>query len=354
MLVKKKTYSFILVLVLLTIFTASTVMAVNDRIDSVIIDVEGVYVEVDLVEYATAYFEGAGNPLFDYLKGSKDFPTIHAVRSGNKFIDLDEYADNFTDNVSDAIANSDPLPAAQISQFKSFLGFKGDGSPILVGLVPGFNVSLSADEVMAGEEFNIIIENAVTEDWVVLNGNFNVTISSSNADETGINGSETVVGHAYNIIFQDAVSFNNGSATIPMILNEIDDPQYLAITIKNMRKIVAITVIPPSNEANSASSAVSMPVLSVASAPAAGGTVAGSGGGEYLEGTRIPLNANTNGGFIFSHWDIDIDAGYFVYNDGETDYSVHARSGFAYSTEPELVFIMPDQDVSITAYFSSE
>lgn len=103
------------------------------KIDFVVLDVDETKVKLKLDDYATAFFESEGNQLFDYLKGERDTPFIHAICSGDKFICIYEYAENFFiySDVSDAIENSDSVPDAEVEEFWRFIEFDDDGNAVL-------------------------------------------------------------------------------------------------------------------------------------------------------------------------------------------------------------------------------
>ena len=100
------------------------------RLDSIAVDIKGTLVVVSLDDYAYA-FGVAGNQLWDYLRDGKDYPAIKAVISGDKVIELVEYATNYHDSVSDAIANSKAMDSGLVAAFKKFVEFDGDGEAVL-------------------------------------------------------------------------------------------------------------------------------------------------------------------------------------------------------------------------------
>ncbi len=100
-------------------------------IESGIIDVDGTMVEVSLEHFATAYFEGEGNIYFDYLSSDNDFMLVYAIRSGDKYIGIGEYAENYIDDVGDALENAEPLPESEVNEILQLVGFEDDGTPIL-------------------------------------------------------------------------------------------------------------------------------------------------------------------------------------------------------------------------------
>ena len=136
---RKVVLSFFLTIIFAVLILASSVVLADSdaTIDKVIVNVDGTMVEVDLEDYGTAYFLGEGNQLFDYLKGGRDIPLIHAIRSGDKFIDINEYGEKYFiySNVSEAIENSEPIPYESLLCFYRLLGFDSDGEPILEKII---------------------------------------------------------------------------------------------------------------------------------------------------------------------------------------------------------------------------
>ena len=100
-------------------------------LDQAVFNVDGIPVAVCLDDYSAA-FKIKGNLLWDFLRGDQDFPDAQAVGSGGKYIDLDQYCDNYIDNVSEAVKNSNPLPAEVVATFKTIAGFDADGNPVLI------------------------------------------------------------------------------------------------------------------------------------------------------------------------------------------------------------------------------
>ena len=135
---RTKALCFMLTIIFaIAIFAVPAMASPGDlRLDAVVVEVGGtpVLVVVSLDEYADAY-DVEGNELWDYLCDGKDHPHIKAVISGDKVIDLTEYANNFDGSVSDAIENSEAMDPAEVAEFMLLKGFEEDGTPIKVPYV---------------------------------------------------------------------------------------------------------------------------------------------------------------------------------------------------------------------------
>ncbi len=101
-------------------------------IDYVVVDVDETMVIVGLDQYATAFYEGEENLLFNYLRAGQDMMLVHAICSGTKFVGLVEYAENYMGSISEAINNSEPMPEAEVVEFWWFVEFNEDGSVVMV------------------------------------------------------------------------------------------------------------------------------------------------------------------------------------------------------------------------------
>ena len=105
----------------------------STQLRAIILDLGNMKVEVDLVDYGDAYFEGKGNELYDYLRGGNDKPFVHAVASGNKYIEIITYGNNYFiyENISDTVEHSEAIPQAEVSEYWRFIGFDEDGNAII-------------------------------------------------------------------------------------------------------------------------------------------------------------------------------------------------------------------------------
>jgi len=74
------------------------------------------------------------------------------------------------------------------------------------------------------------------------------------------------------------------------------------------------------------------------------------GAGSYLEEEEVPISATPGAGYVFSHWSMEVYAGYFVFNGNK----VEATQEFVYREEPSLIYIMPGQNVTIYGNFKPE
>lgn len=101
-------------------------------IDYVVVDADGTMVIVELAQYATAFYEGEANMLFDYLSAGQDMMLVHAICSDTKFVGLIEYAENYMGSISEAINNSEPMPESEVVEFWWFVEFDEDGSVVMV------------------------------------------------------------------------------------------------------------------------------------------------------------------------------------------------------------------------------
>jgi len=153
-----KALKILLIITIIACLAAVPALALNNnaQLDKVVFKVSDDYVVVDLVEYATA-FDQDGDILWEYLKDGKDFPEVYAVASGDKYMSLVEYATNYIDDVSEAIANTSPLPSSEVQNFKVLTGFDEDDNPILVPIdavvwITGVE-ALAAIEVSEGTDF---------------------------------------------------------------------------------------------------------------------------------------------------------------------------------------------------------
>ncbi len=102
-------------------------------IESVVVDVDGDMVEVSIGEFAIAYDQGEDSEYFIYLSGDSDFMPVHAIRSGDKYIGIAEYAKQYEryGDVGDALENAEPLPESEVNEILQLVGFEDDGTPIL-------------------------------------------------------------------------------------------------------------------------------------------------------------------------------------------------------------------------------
>ena len=161
------------VIVAIAIFALPALASPGDlRLDAVVVEVDGVPVVVSLGGidgYAYAYGI-AGSRLWDYLCDGEDHPSIKAVISGDKAIALEDYANNFDGNVSEAIANSEAMDPEDVATFRKLLGFDDDGNAILeppLGIPPvpevwdeeGFNVARNerAEKIILGQDVEITV-----------------------------------------------------------------------------------------------------------------------------------------------------------------------------------------------------
>lgn len=108
--------------------------------------------EVDLSEYATALMLDslAGDPMLDFLRGSSQSPNIKAVRSGDSFYSLIDFAVNFQieGTLGGALQRSTPLPTSEIAGFRKLESFDStSGIPVIV------EVEMSAGE---SDKFEVI------------------------------------------------------------------------------------------------------------------------------------------------------------------------------------------------------
>lgn len=136
----KKKFMCLLVVLALVGLMAIPTFAAESQLESVLINVNGTIVEVDLVDYALAVASGSSSDLFKYLKGNGDSPLISGVKGGGKYLDLIEYATNYATsgkNISTAINNCPALPSEQVNSFKKFTGFDAQGQPVLVAVNGG-------------------------------------------------------------------------------------------------------------------------------------------------------------------------------------------------------------------------
>ncbi len=128
----------------------------NAQLDKVVFRLGDCFVVVDLVEYAEA-FDLDGDILWEYLKDGNEFPEVYAVASGDKYMDLEEYASNYVDDVGEAISNTAALPSSIVQNFKVLTGFDEDDNPILVPIDDVVWVTeveeLAAIEVIKGTDF---------------------------------------------------------------------------------------------------------------------------------------------------------------------------------------------------------
>ncbi len=102
-------------------------------IEHVVVDVNGMMVEVTIGAWAEAVY--AENELYEYLKGDNPEPVIHAVRSGDKYILMSDYEDNYDDcgGVGCAFEDSEPIAADVATfSFQQFVEFDDNGDPVLM------------------------------------------------------------------------------------------------------------------------------------------------------------------------------------------------------------------------------
>lgn len=98
----------ILAMVVVLLFAMSAVAFAgsgNPTVDSIIFELNGEYHEVDLNDWADAYYAGPGDPLYDKFIQA----TIVGIRSGDKYIDFDSYAQKYYENPETALDEADEL-----------------------------------------------------------------------------------------------------------------------------------------------------------------------------------------------------------------------------------------------------
>ena len=163
----KKKSIYLLIMLALVCMIAVPAYAEQGQLESVIIDVNGVLVEVDITSFAIAMATGPSDPLYNFLKGDGDAPVIFGVKSGGKYMNITDFALSYAtsgNNISDAINNAPALPGGQVSSIQIFTGFDEQGQPVLNPIVT---------EVTA-EALNVIIDT-------VLPGVINITIPFADA-----------------------------------------------------------------------------------------------------------------------------------------------------------------------------
>ena len=103
---------------------------------AVVANVSGEQVVVGITDYALAYTAGKGNQLFDYLAAGKSSINLSSVVSGSKYLNITQYALNYTayGSMAGAITNTGGLTDIEKQHFKRFDGFDSLGNPILTPL----------------------------------------------------------------------------------------------------------------------------------------------------------------------------------------------------------------------------
>ncbi len=91
--------------------------APDKQISYVVIEVGVEKIIVELYVYALAYYNGEGDPVYDYLRNGHSSPQIYAIGVEDRFISLSQYADNYRGSVREAVKNSEQIPESESSEF---------------------------------------------------------------------------------------------------------------------------------------------------------------------------------------------------------------------------------------------
>lgn len=102
---------------------------IEKGITDVVALIEGNYVVVDALDYEEAYSEGSGNILYDYLYGDSGI-VITGIASEDKFMNIKEYAMEYSINSEEALINTPGLTIEEISEYMVLVGFDSGGKPI--------------------------------------------------------------------------------------------------------------------------------------------------------------------------------------------------------------------------------
>ena len=132
-------------------------------VTDVVVETDDGLVIVSIGAYAMALADGPGNETYDYMAG-EGVPLVRAIGSGDKFINISEYAVVLADtgNVPDAIAAATALGREHTSTFKVLKAFDEDGKPILE---PLFIDIIYASTVET--DFDITVSFGTSEDELI-------------------------------------------------------------------------------------------------------------------------------------------------------------------------------------------
>ncbi len=136
-----KKISFLIVLTLLILVLASTSVCADGStgvIDYLVIDLDGEFIVITLdgpEGYAVAY--STQNDIFQFLKGDGPSPIVYAIKSGTKYMKIEDYAVNYSTSPSaeDAMLATDPVPQEEVNTYFIFEGFDDQGQPILTPIL---------------------------------------------------------------------------------------------------------------------------------------------------------------------------------------------------------------------------
>lgn len=201
-----------------------------NTLDTVILNSNGQKLVVSLLDYATALFDKEGS-LYNLTQSS----SIHGVGAGDKYIDINAYAQAFFDkdgNVEASIEASEAITSADLASFEVVTGFDENGKPVTKDLdVKG------ALEVV---EISAVTDITVTEgDDVALPPEVNVTFNDGTTgtkdvtwDKTGADfakaGTYTLTG---------AIEGTDKTASVKVVVNA-KALQVESVSANNLKTVV--------------------------------------------------------------------------------------------------------------------
>ena len=157
---RQKTISIVLTIIFVLSLATPVLASDPASIDGVIFDVDGEFILVGLIEYATAYAEK--NALYTYLSGAVTAPTITAVVSAGKYIDLTEYATKYAEegnDVSAAISASTAMTEEDLEGYLELISFDYDaGTAVLELLYLTVTTKWHQNNAtIGGEEYDVLV-----------------------------------------------------------------------------------------------------------------------------------------------------------------------------------------------------
>lgn len=139
-----KYFKLTLVLSMMLLFSmvvlSTPVDANSGQIDYVIMKKDNSYlIELPIDQYINVYLMEKGS-IYDFLKDKHGFMEIAGIKSGDKYIDIDEYINNYINygsNQWDVLENSKPMPEEILSEIKDISEYEIEIVSVNVGEIDG-------------------------------------------------------------------------------------------------------------------------------------------------------------------------------------------------------------------------